>query len=89
MVCIPSLKVSVQPLLSKSEECNIHIGMLRDRVSNTLRAVSDKLCRGRCTLTVDGLGIAALRVVGHLLGGREAKNVGPLFQLFGIYYEMN
>jgi hypothetical protein len=72
--------VQVQDLvfLRNSEKRNVHIGMLRNRMTNTLCAISYKLRRGRCTFTVDGLGVPALRVVGDLLGGGKTKDVGPL-----------
>jgi hypothetical protein len=73
-------------LLRETKEGNIHVWMLRNGVANTLRAVSNEVCGGGSAVAVDGLCVAALRVVGHLLAGGEAENVGPLLQLLLVYH---
>lgn len=60
--------------------------MLRNCVSNTLRAISDKLRSRRSALAVDGLCVTALRGVGFVDGGCEAEDVGPLLELFGVWW---
>ena len=62
--------------------------MLGHGVADSLRTVAHKLSSRRSTITVDGLGVTALRGVGRILGGSQAENVGPLLELFGICEEV-
>ena len=60
--------------------------MLWHAVADALGTVSDQLCSGGGTLTVDGLGVAALGGVGGVLLGGEAENVGPFLELFLVCF---
>ena len=77
------LDVETTSLIHLETEESDFVGLVcRNRVTNTLAAVANKLCGVRVTLAVDGLSVSALGYIGSSLGGRETQDVGPLLERF-------
>ena len=77
-----SLKIpAVETRLGDAEKGKIHSLLLRHAVADALGRVPHHLCGRGGAVAVDGLRPAGLGCVGGVLGGREAKDVGPLLEL--------
>lgn len=74
-----------QTRLGNAEKGKVHRLLLRHAVADALGRVAHHL-RGRGgAVAVDGLRPAGLGGVGGVLGGRQAKDVGPLLELLLVW----